>query len=147
LTAVMRLNYTHAPPKPVLLKIAPDLNETQLDDIISIVQSTGISGIVATNTTILREGLKTNSRRIDRIGAGGLSGKPVRKMSTDVIKYIHQKSKGTIPVMGVGGIHTPEDAVEKIKAGAPLIQLYTGFIYEGPYIAKRIKKYLSQQAV
>lgn len=147
LSAVMRLNYTHAPPKPVLLKIAPDLTETQLDDIIAIVKSTGIHGIVATNTTISREGLRTSEKRINKIGAGGLSGKPVKKISTDVIKYIHQKSSGSIPVMGVGGIHSPEDAVEKIKAGAPLVQLYTGFIYEGPYIAKRIKKYLSAHNV
>lgn len=125
-------------PKPILLKIAPDLTEGQLDDIISIVQTTGIQGLVATNTTIDRSNLTTPTETVNNIGAGGLSGKPLRNRATEVIRYIHTKSNGRIPIIAVGGIFTAEDAREKLEAGASLVQVYTGFIYEGPAIAKKI---------
>ena len=126
--------------KPILLKIAPDLTEYQLNDIIEIVQETGISGVIATNTTISREGLSTDVSEIEKIGMGGLSGKPLSKRSTEVIKYLNDKSNGAFPIIGVGGIHSEIDALEKIAAGASLIQLYTGFIYEGPDLIKRINQ-------
>lgn len=128
--------------KPILLKIAPDLTDSQLDDIIDIVQSTKIDGVVATNTTISRSGLSTPAETIQAIGMGGLSGKPLTKRSTEVIRYLHQKSGGSFPIIGVGGIHTAEDALEKLQAGASLIQLYTGFIYEGPALITKINKAL-----
>ena len=127
-------------PKPILLKIAPDLSNEQLDDIIDIVRNTKIHGLIATNTTISRSNLLTSNEEINDIGAGGLSGKPLLSRSTEVIKYIHQKSNGTIPIVGVGGIHSAEDAIEKMKAGAVLIQLYTGFIYEGPSLIRKINE-------
>ncbi len=138
LSRLKQINTELGKPKPILLKIAPDLNDEQLDDIIEIVKNTQTDGIVATNTTIDRNGLQTNSKTIESIGAGGLSGVPVRKKSTDVIRYIAQKSKGTIPIMAVGGINTAADAQEKLDAGASLVQIYTGFIYEGPFIVKNI---------
>ncbi|MFM7682555.1 MAG: quinone-dependent dihydroorotate dehydrogenase, partial [Bacteroidota bacterium] len=110
--------------KPILLKIAPDLTNEQLDDIIDIVDETKIAGIIATNTTINRTELKTDEKIVESLGAGGVSGKPLTKRSTEVIRYLHEKSNGTFPIIGVGGIHSPEDAVEKLKAGASLIQLY-----------------------
>ncbi|MFD0792543.1 quinone-dependent dihydroorotate dehydrogenase [Mucilaginibacter litoreus] len=122
--------------RPILLKIAPDLTDSQLDDIADIVKQTGIAGIIATNTTISREGL--TSKHKDE--TGGLSGKPVTKRSTAVIRYLHKASGGAFPIIGVGGIHSPEDAIEKLEAGASLVQLYTGFIYEGPGLIKRINK-------
>lgn len=124
--------------KPVLLKIAPDLTETQLDEIIEIVSETGIQGIVATNTTISREDLRTDAEEVTKIGAGGLSGAPVKDKATRVIRYIHQKSGGTIPIIAAGGIFTAEDAREKLEAGASLVQVYSGFIYEGPAMARKI---------
>jgi len=138
-------NEKQARPKPILLKIAPDLTNEQLDDIIDIVRETKIAGVIATNTTVSRDGLKTPVSEIESIGAGGLSGIPVRKMSTEVIRYLKQKSNNAFPVIGAGGIHTAEDALEKLKAGADLVQVYTGFIYEGPSIAKRINKALLEQ--
>jgi len=131
--------------KPILLKIAPDLTNEQLDDIIDIVKETSIDGVIATNTTINRNGLITSESTLAEIGAGGLSGKPLEKRSTEVIRYLHQNSKGSFPIIGVGGIHSAEDALEKLKAGASLIQLYTGFIYEGPGLVKRINKALINQ--
>ena len=131
--------------KPLLLKIAPDLTNSQLDDIIEIVASTKIDGIVATNTTIAREPLTYPKAEIEAIGMGGLSGKPLTKRSTEVIAYLKTKSNNAFPVIGVGGIHSPEDAIEKIKAGADLIQLYTGFIYEGPALIKNINKEIVKQ--
>lgn len=131
--------------KPLLLKIAPDLTDSQLDDIIDIVKTTKIDGIVATNTTISREPLSYPKAEIEAIGMGGLSGKPLAKRSTEVIKYLKTKSNNAFPVIGVGGIHSPEDAIEKIKAGADLIQLYTGFIYEGPALIKNINKEIVKQ--
>ena len=126
--------------KPILLKIAPDLNNEQLDDVVEIVRETKIDGIVATNTTIERKGLSYSKEHIDRLGAGGLSGRPVRERSTEVIRYVADKAKGDFPIIGVGGIHSEEDALEKLKAGAALVQLYTGFIYEGPGLIKKINK-------
>lgn len=135
-------NKTKTVTKPILLKIAPDLTDGQLDDIIYIVKESGIDGVIATNTTISREGLKIDSSSIENIGAGGLSGKPLTKRSTEVIRYLSNKSKNAFPIIGVGGIHSVEDAHEKLNAGASLIQLYTGFIYEGPSLIKKINKSL-----
>jgi dihydroorotate dehydrogenase len=140
LMAVQDMNNATSAPKPVLLKIAPDLTNSQLDDILDIARETKIAGIIATNTTIDRSGLATTAETIESIGAGGLSGKPVLKRSTAVIRYLVEKSNGTIPVVAVGGIFTAEDAWEKIAAGASLVQVYTGFIYEGPAMVKRINK-------
>ena len=128
--------------KPILLKIAPDLTNEQLDDIIEVVAETKIAGVIATNTTISRNGLKTAKEKIDAIGNGGLSGRPIKARSTEVIKYLADKSNKGFPIIGVGGIHSEEDALEKIDAGATLVQLYTGFIYEGPALVKRINKAL-----
>lgn len=138
LTRLQIINSELGKERPILLKIAPDLTREQLNDIIEIVNNTHIHGIVATNTTISRSGLTTSPEEIDRIGAGGVSGLPVREKATNVIRYIHQQSKGTIPVMAAGGIFTAKDAKEKLDAGASLVQVYTGFIYEGPDIVKNI---------
>lgn len=129
--------------KPILLKISPDLNNQQLDEAIEVYKKTGIDGMVATNTTITRNNLKTDASSVDAIGNGGLSGGPLTKSSTESIKYIHNKSNGSIPIIGVGGIFTAEDAKEKLEAGAKLVQVYTGFIYEGPGIIKKIVRRLS----
>jgi dihydroorotate dehydrogenase len=126
--------------KPVIIKISPDLSSNELDEILDICSKYEIDGIIATNTTISREGLRTAQARLEKIGSGGLSGKPLRDRSTAIIKYIISKTGGKLPVIGVGGIMSPADAVEKIKAGASLVQVYTGFIYEGPFLAKRINK-------
>ena len=138
LNTLQTLNKEQASPKPLLLKIAPDLTDSQLDDIISIVKTTGIDGLVATNTTIDRSGLATPNEETEKIGAGGLSGKPLRQRATEIVKYLHQQSNGSFPIIAAGGIFTAEDAIEKINAGATLVQVYTGFIYEGPAIAKNI---------
>jgi len=129
-------------PKPILLKIAPDLTNSQLDDIIEIVTSTKIAGVIATNTTISRADLLTDDNEIKKIGAGGLSGAPLTHRSTEVIRYICDKSNRAFPVIGVGGISSPGDAKAKLDAGASLVQIYTGFIYEGPGLAKQICKAL-----
>ncbi|BAX82066.1 quinone-dependent dihydroorotate dehydrogenase [Labilibaculum antarcticum] len=142
LNEIMDLNRSKSKCKPVLLKIAPDVNESQLDDIIEVVKETAIDGIVATNTTISREGLSYSESEIKKIGAGGLSGQPLRERSSQVIRYIHEKSGGKIPIIGVGGIMTKEDALEKLDAGASLVQIYSGFIYEGPALVKAINKEL-----
>jgi dihydroorotate dehydrogenase len=126
--------------KPILLKIAPDLTDAQIDDIIEIVNTTGIQGIVATNTTIRRDNLESNDKEVNTIGAGGLSGRPLTQRATEVIRYINSKGNGKIPIIAVGGIFTADDALEKLNAGASLVQVYTGFIYEGPGIAKNICK-------
>jgi len=140
LNRLQTLNKKQGGSKPILLKIAPDLTNEQLDDIIEIVKVSEIHGIVATNTTINRKGLSTPDSEINKMGAGGLSGLPVKERATQVIKYIHSKSNGTIPIIAVGGIFTAEDAIEKLNAGASLVQVYTGFIYEGPGITKKICK-------
>ncbi|TDE12808.1 quinone-dependent dihydroorotate dehydrogenase [Dyadobacter psychrotolerans] len=127
-------------PKPIFLKIAPDLTTSQLDDIIEIVKASGIAGVIATNTTISRDGLKTSASEIANIGAGGLSGEPLVHRATEVIRYLCEKSGNAFPVIGVGGISLPSQALEKRKAGASLVQIYTGFIYEGPGLASRICK-------
>ena len=127
--------------KPILLKIAPDLTDDQLLDIIDIVSTTKIAGVIATNTTISREGLQSENK----LEIGGLSGKPLAKRATEVIRFLSDKSNKSFPIIGVGGIHTAEDAVEKLEAGASLVQLYTGFIFEGPALVKAINnKILSQ---
>ncbi|QXP57671.1 quinone-dependent dihydroorotate dehydrogenase [Cellulophaga sp. HaHa_2_95] len=124
--------------KPILLKIAPDLTDSQLLDIIDIVAVTKIDGIIATNTTINRQGLKSHQLLLEE--AGGLSGKPLAQRSTEVIRFLSEKSNKAFPIIGVGGITSPEDALEKLDAGADLIQLWTGFIYEGPALVKKINK-------
>lgn len=126
--------------KPIFLKIAPDLEKEQLSDIIDLVFSTQIDGLVATNTTISREGLSANPSYVERIGAGGLSGKPVKDKSCQTLEFIFKESNGKFPIIGVGGIMTPDDAQARLDAGASLIQIYTGFIYGGAGIVKRIKK-------
>ena len=133
-------NHKRENPKPLLLKIAPDLTDTQLLDIIDIVSDTNIDGVIATNTTIARDGLQSDSAVCTEIG--GLSGKPLTNRSTDVIRFLHTNSKGSFPIIGVGGIHTPQDAIDKLEAGASLLQIYTGFVYEGPRMVKRILKNL-----
>jgi dihydroorotate dehydrogenase len=138
LNTLQQLNLKRAKPKPILLKIAPDLTHSQLDDIIEIVFESGIAGLIATNTTIGREGLRTKPHTIQQIGAGGLSGQPVLEPSTQVLAYLHQHSAGKIPLIGVGGIETAAHAQQKINAGASLVQVYTGFIYQGPSIVKKI---------
>ena len=140
LNSLQDLNNKKEKRKPILLKIAPDLTNEQLDDIIDIVADTKIDGVIATNTTIDRSGLKTAENSVQAIGNGGLSGKPIRLRSTQVIKYLADKSNKAFPIIGVGGIHSAEDALEKLDAGATLLQVYTGFIYEGPSIVKRINK-------
>lgn len=147
LTQLQQLNKSKKAPKPILLKIAPDLTDSQLDDIIDIVKLTEIAGVIATNTTIGRAGLSINTEEIEKIGAGGLSGKPLTARSTEVIKYLKKKSNSAFPIIGVGGIHSPEDAIEKLKAGADLIQIYTGFIYEGPGLVKKINKEIINQHI
>lgn len=142
------LNHQKAKPKPILLKIAPDLNEAQLDDIIEICLTVPVDGIIATNTTISREGLQTEDSTIQEIGAGGLSGQAVRDRSTEVIRYINLKSGDKLPIIGVGGINRPADAIEKLEAGASLVQLYTGYIYEGPALVRDINQsILEKQAI
>ena len=138
LQTLQDLNNTKTKPKPILLKIAPDLTNEQLLDIIDIVNTTKIAGVIATNTTISREGIQHPNKE----EMGGLSGKPLAKRSTEVIRFLAEKSNKSFPIIGVGGIHSANDALEKIEAGADLVQLYTGFIYEGPKLIKDINKAL-----
>jgi dihydroorotate dehydrogenase len=128
--------------KPILLKIAPDLNTTQLDEIIALVAETKIDGVIASNTSTTRENLKVSRERLKEIGNGGVSGQPIKNQSTKVIKYLADTSNKSFPIIGVGGIHSAEDALEKLNAGADLVQIYTGFIYEGPSLIKKINKAL-----
>ena len=128
--------------KPLLVKISPDLNFQQIDDVIDLIGEYGLDGIVATNTTITRNNLQSDNLIVKKIGNGGLSGKPITGRSTEIIRYIHNKTGGKLPIIGVGGIMSVRDAIEKLEAGASLIQLYTGFIYEGPALVKRINKAL-----
>lgn len=136
LQTLQDMNLAMPKQKPILLKIAPDLTNDQLLDIIDIVKETQIAGVIATNTTISREGLESENKK----EAGGLSGKPLTNRSTDVIRFLSKNSNKSFPIIGVGGIHTAEDALEKLEAGASLVQLYTGFIYEGPALVKAINK-------
>ena len=145
LVSIQEQNALKVSKKPILLKIAPDLTDEQLDDIIEIIEEIKLDGVIATNTTISRDNLKTSKEIVDQIGAGGLSGKPVKNRSTEVIKYLATKSNKSFPIIGVGGIHSAEDAIEKLEAGADLIQLYTGFIYEGPALVKKINKAILQK--
>ena len=138
LSALQKKNHEHRVPTPILLKIAPDLNEQQLDDILEIVKETGIAGVIATNTTISREDLITGPIEIDAIGAGGLSGHPLRERATEVIRYLSQKSGGKLFIIGVGGIASAQDAKEKLEAGAALVQVYSGLVYAGPELVKEI---------
>lgn len=124
--------------KPILLKIAPDLTQSQLDDVIDLAKEIQLDGLVASNTTISRDGLVTDAATVTAIGAGGLSGLPVKQRSTEIVQYIAQKTNGTIPIIASGGIFTAADANEKLKAGASFVQVWTGFIYEGPAIARKI---------
>lgn len=142
LGAVINANLKKENPKPVLLKIAPDLTNTQLDDVIEIAKELNLSGIVATNTTISREGLVTPKEEVEKLGAGGLSGKPLTKRALEVVKYIVERGEGKIPVIGVGGIHNANDAKKMLDAGACLVQLYSGFIYEGVGLVSEINKEL-----
>uniref|UniRef100_UPI0035932F0B quinone-dependent dihydroorotate dehydrogenase n=1 Tax=Persicitalea sp. TaxID=3100273 RepID=UPI0035932F0B len=146
LRELQKLNNYKPKPKPIFLKIAPDLNNSQLDDIVEIVLATGIAGVIATNTTVSRKGLNTPDADLEKIGAGGLSGQPLRHRSTEVIRYLCEKSGHAFPVLGVGGIASATDAREKMNAGAALLQIYTGFIYEGPGIARKICKSLVEQS-
>ncbi|MDB4267135.1 quinone-dependent dihydroorotate dehydrogenase [Flavobacteriaceae bacterium] len=136
LQTLKTLNLKKPDPKPILLKIAPDLTDEQLMDIIDIITSVNIEGVIATNTTLYREGLLSQQKT----EMGGLSGKPVADRSTEVIRFLSEKSNKAFPIIGVGGIHSPQDAIDKLEAGASLVQLYTGFIYEGPAVIKKINK-------
>ncbi len=140
LNRLQQLNHQKDNPKPILLKIAPDLTDDQLNDIIEIVRDTKTDGVIATNTTISREPLKTDAQKVADIGNGGLSGAPVKARSTEVIRYLHQESNGAFPIIGVGGIDSPEAAIEKIQAGASLVQVYSGMVYYGPKLVRDINK-------
>lgn len=156
LRALQEKNKTFEVQRPILLKIAPDLENDDLDDIVALMQRTQLDGLIMTNTTIDKSKLKTPQEKIDAIhssgdvepgdmkngGRGGLSGKPLTKRATEVIRYVAEKSNKSFPIIGVGGIHSAEDAIEKLEAGADLVQIYTGFIYEGPKLVKRINKAL-----
>ena len=136
LNTLQNKNLAKPKQKPILLKIAPDLTDSQLLDIIEIVNETKIAGVIATNTTLSREGLQSDNKG----EMGGLSGKPLTSRSTEVIRFLSEKSNKSFPIIGVGGIHTAKDALEKLDAGASLVQLYTGFIYEGPALIRSINK-------
>ena len=136
LEAIQKKNKSYSFPKPVLLKIGPDLSQDQLIDVVEVIKETSLDGIIATNTTVSRDNLSSSENLVNQ--EGGLSGKPISKKSTNIIKFLHEKSNGSIPIIGVGGIMNPDDAIEKIKAGASLIQLYSGFVYSGPSIVKKI---------
>jgi dihydroorotate dehydrogenase len=140
--AVQNSNSNFDEQKPILLKIAPDLNDGQLDEIVDLVKETNLDGVIASNTSIDRKDLKTSDNRLTEIGNGGLSGQPIKSKSTRVIKYLADKSNKAFPIIGVGGIHSAKDALEKMEAGADLVQIYTGFIYEGPRLIKQINKAL-----
>jgi len=146
LLALQEHNAKQDTPRPILLKIAPDLTEGQLEDILHIALETQLPGLIATNTTISREGLQTPTTRVESIGAGGLSGAPVRQRSTEVIRFLSENNGGKFDIIGVGGIFSGEDAQEKLAAGAKLVQVYTGFVYEGPAMIARLTKHLKRVA-
>ncbi len=143
LEGIQKLNQQKANSKPVLLKISPDLNFSQIDDTLEIIKQTKLDGIVAVNTTSSRANLSYSEKEIKKIGNGGLSGLPLKNRSTEVIRYISEKTKGELPIIGVGGIMNADDALENLEAGASLVQIYTGFIYEGPSLVKKIIKKLN----
>lgn len=138
LSNLQTINKSYSKPKPLLLKIAPDLTKEQIDDVIDLAIEIRLDGLVATNTTIARAGLQTPKEKLEKIGMGGLSGAPLKNRSSEIISHIHERTKGVLPIIGSGGIFTKEDATEKFNAGASLIQVWTGFIYEGPGIVKKI---------
>ena len=145
ISTVQKSNKTFKIQKPILLKIAPDLNEVQLQEVIDIVAETKIEGVIASNTSMNREGLKASKEQLIEIGNGGLSGQPVKDKSTSVIRFLAEKSNKAFPIIGIGGIHSADDALEKIAAGADLVQIFTGFIYEGPSLVKKINKALIKE--
>lgn len=147
LSSVKELIATKKKSKPVLLKIAPDLTVEQLDDIVEILLRTKTDGVIATNTTVSRDGLQTPADDVKQMGMGGLSGRPLRAQATAVISYLRKQLGPDYPIIGVGGIMAPQDAIEKIKAGANLVQIYTGFVYEGPGFVKRINRALLTSAI
>jgi dihydroorotate dehydrogenase len=138
LRSLQELNKKQSFQKPIFLKISPDLSYAQLDDVISLCLEIKLDGLVVSNTRITREGLMTKQEALEKIGAGGLSGRPIREKSTEFIRYISKKTGGMLPMVGSGGIHSARDAREKLDAGAGLVQIWTGFIYEGPFLVKRI---------
>lgn len=142
LSHLQTINIQQPHPKPILLKIAPDLNQEQVDDVIDLAREIRLDGLVVSNTTISRTELKTDPQILEKIGAGGLSGAPLKQRATELLRYIHEKSEGELPIISSGGIFTGADALEKIDAGATLVQVWTGFIYEGPTIAKKISSTL-----
>jgi dihydroorotate dehydrogenase len=145
LTHLQTLNKTFAQQKPILLKIAPDLTASQIDDVIDLAQEINLDGFVVANTTINRTQLVTHNSKLETIGAGGLSGLPLKHRATEMVKYISQKTNGSIPIIASGGIFTGVDAAEKLQAGASLVQVWTGFVYEGPAIVKKITSYLANR--
>ena len=138
LSNLQSINTSNPKPKPLLLKIAPDLTKEQIDDVIDLALEIKLDGLVATNTTISRDGLQTPKGKVDEIGMGGLSGLPLKELSTEIIAYINKRTNGQVPIIGSGGIFSQKDAQEKINAGASLVQVWTGFIYEGPAIVKNL---------
>ena len=140
ISACQELNSKEEKQKPILLKIAPDLNDIQLDEIIELVHETKIDGVIASNTSTNRANLKASKERLEEIGNGGVSGQPIKNQSTKVIQYLADNSNKSFPIIGVGGIHSAKDTIEKLNAGADLVQVYTGFIYEGPSLIKKINK-------
>ena len=145
LSHLQNLNKGFAKQKPILLKIAPDLTKTQIDDVIDLAQEINLDGLVVANTSNDRTNLTTSAQQLDAMGAGGLSGLPIKNRATELVKYISQKTNGNILIIASGGIFTGADAAEKIDAGAALVQVWTGFVYEGPAIVKNICKYLANR--
>jgi dihydroorotate dehydrogenase len=142
LTSLQNIRQTQSVKKPLLLKIAPDLTKEQVDDVIALTEEIKLDGLVVANTTIDRSELRTSSRKIEKIGAGGVSGKPLQDKSNDLITYINQRTKGLIPIIGSGGIFSAKEAKNKIYYGATLVQIWTGFVYEGPGLIKKIVNYI-----
>lgn len=142
LLSLQEINRQFTKLRPIFLKISPDLTHQQLDEIITLISETKIAGVVATNTSTTRENLQTPISELEKIGNGGLSGKPIKDRSTEIIRYLAEKSQKSFVIIGVGGIHSEQDALDKIQAGADLIQIYTGFIYEGAGLVKRINQKL-----
>ncbi|HRB40833.1 MAG TPA: quinone-dependent dihydroorotate dehydrogenase, partial [Bacteroidia bacterium] len=140
LNGIQQKNKSYRNPKPVFLKIAPDLTYEQIDEVAVLVEETNLNGLIVSNTTISRENLKADADEVKNLGAGGLSGKPLQSRSTEIIRYLTQSKKVKFDIIGVGGIHSASDAIEKIEAGAKLVQLFTGFIYEGPGLVKKINR-------
>lgn len=140
LNGIQQKNKSYRNPKPVFLKIAPDLTYEQIDEVAVLVEETKLNGLIVSNTTISRENLKADADEVKNLGAGGLSGKPLQSRSTEIIRYLTQSKKVKFDIIGVGGIHSASDAIEKIEAGAKLVQLFTGFIYEGPGLVKKINR-------